>query len=257
MAEEKLAAGGAAAWMPKVMPGVGYDLNDEQKLAVALRHLDDVGFCENLTGHITWQRPGDDNLLVNPWGLWWSETKASDILEIDLSGRVLKGKWDVTPAFHIHTELHRRRLDARVVIHNHPMHCTILVGIGVMPEIIHQNSSMFCDEMVFINEYGGEVASADVGGSLADAIGDASIAFLASHGVLVTAPTMEEATYKSANLERCAEIMYKTMLTGHKPFPIPIEIQKPMKASLIDRAAQAYWDGAARQTITNEPEVLA
>ena len=136
------------------------------------------------------------------------------------------------------------------------MYATILCGIGILPEIIHQNSSMFFDEMVFINEYDGEVASADLGAELAERVGEASVAMLASHGVLVTAPTIEEATYKSAALERTCEIMYKTMLTGHKPFPLTPEVMKPMKASLIERAVFAYWDGAARQLIAAEPDVL-
>ena len=111
------AIGGAAAWMPRAMQGVGRELTDHQKLACSLRHLDDLGFCENLTGHITWQRSGEETFLVNPWGIWWAETKASDILTITDTGEVLDGKWDVTPAFHIHTELHRRR--ARSTKHLH------------------------------------------------------------------------------------------------------------------------------------------
>lgn len=248
--------GGAAAWMPRAMKGVGRDLTDEQKLACSLRHLDRVGFCENLTGHITWQRPGDDDLLINPWGIWWGETQTSDILTIDLDGNVKKGEWDVTPAFHIHTELHKVRPDARVVIHNHPMYCTILAGIGVLPEIIHQNSAMFVDDLVFINEYDGEVASAGIGAELADRLGEASVAVLASHGALVMAPTIEEATYKAANFERMCEIHYKTMLTGRTPIAIDPAHLKPMKASLIERATFAYWDGAVRQLIAAEPDVL-
>lgn len=249
-------AGGAAAWMPKVMPGLGRPLNDHQKLACAFRHLDDAGFCENLTGHITWHLPGADTMLVNPWGLWWGEVTAEDILTITMDGTVVHGPWDVTPAFHIHTELHKQRPDARVVVHNHPMHATILAGLGILPEIIHQNSAMFFEEMVFINEYDGEVASASGGAAIAEAMGDASVALLASHGVIVVAPTVEEATYKAASFERCCEIMYRTMLTGRTPIPIDPVHMKPMKASLIDRAAQAYWDGAIRQLIAAEPEVL-
>ena len=71
-----------------------------------------------MTGHIT-SRVGDE-LLVNPWGLWWAEVSASDMLTIDAAGAVTSGEWDVTPAVHIHTELHRRRPDAAVVVHNHP-----------------------------------------------------------------------------------------------------------------------------------------
>jgi ribulose-5-phosphate 4-epimerase/fuculose-1-phosphate aldolase len=248
--------GGAAAWSPKVMPGIGRDLSPHQQLACAFRHLDDVGFCENLTGHITWQLPGESNMLVNPWGLWWAEVTASDILTITERGEVVDGRWDLTPAFHLHTELHRRRPDARVVVHTHPIHATVLAGLGVLPEIIHQNSAMFFEEMVFVNEYDGEVDSAELGGELAERMGDRSVALLASHGVVVTAPTIEEATYKSALFERCCEIMYKAMLTGRSPIPIAAEHLKPMKASLLERAAQAYWDGAVRQLLAAEPDVL-
>jgi ribulose-5-phosphate 4-epimerase/fuculose-1-phosphate aldolase len=248
--------GGAAAWTPKVMPGIGRDLTPRQQLAIALRHLDDAGFCENLTGHITWQLPGEESLLVNPWGLWWSEVTASDILTIDHTGQVLAGPWDVTPAFHIHTELHRQRPDARVVVHNHPINGTVLAGLGVMPEIIHQNSAMFADEMVFVNEYDGEVDSSSGGAALAERMGDATVAVLASHGVVVVAPTIEEATYKSVMFERMCDIHYRALLTGRSPIPIAPEHLKPMKASLLERAAQAYWDGAVRQLLAVEPSVL-
>jgi ribulose-5-phosphate 4-epimerase/fuculose-1-phosphate aldolase len=249
--------GGAAAWAPRVMPGIGRELTPRQALAIALRHLDDTGFCENLTGHITWQLPGDDSLLVNPWGLWWAEVTASDILAIDDRGEVLDGPWDVTPAFHIHTELHRRRPDARVVVHNHPPYATILAGLGLLPEIIHQNAAMFVDELVFVNEYDGEVDSASAGAALAEHMGDASVALLASHGVVVTAPTIEEATYKAVMFERMCELHYRVLLTGRTPIRIAEEHLKPMKASLLERAAQAYWDGAARQLLATEPAVLS
>ena len=41
------------------------DLTDEQALACAFRILAHGGFSENMAGHITWQRPGDEHMLVN------------------------------------------------------------------------------------------------------------------------------------------------------------------------------------------------
>ena len=73
------------------------------------------------------------------------------------------GRWDVTPAIHIHTELHRRRPDARVVIHNHPYWVTVMAAVGMLPEILHQNGSMFFGDLDFVNEYTGEVDSAELG----------------------------------------------------------------------------------------------
>jgi ribulose-5-phosphate 4-epimerase/fuculose-1-phosphate aldolase len=256
MSDEREPVGGVAAWAPAIMPGIGRMLSDRQQLAIALRHLDDDGCCENISGHITWQLPGRTDLLVNPWGLWWSEVTASDILTIDAEGVIVEGPWDVTPAYHLHTELHRRRPDARVVVHCHPMYASILAGIGVLPEVVHQNSAMFFEEMVFVNEYEGEVDSVDAGAELADRIGDASVALLANHGVIVTAPTIGEATYKTANFERACEIMYRTMLLGRTPISIEPRYQKQLKASLIERAADAYWHGAVRQLLAVEPDVL-
>ena len=60
----------------------------------------------------------------------WQELTASDICVVDQDAKVVRGRWDVTPAIHIHTELHRVRHDARVVIHNHPYYVCVLAALG-------------------------------------------------------------------------------------------------------------------------------
>ncbi len=104
--------------------------SSEQALAVAFGHLAAIGFAENMAGHITWQLDGQSDMLVNPWGLWWQELTASDICVVDAAAREVRGRWDVTPAIHIHTELHRVRDDARVVIHNRPYYVCVLAALG-------------------------------------------------------------------------------------------------------------------------------
>lgn len=221
-----------------------------------MRHLDVAGFSENMTGHVTWQPPGADTLLVNPWGYWWREVSAADILEVDLDGRVVAGSWDVTPAIHIHTELHRRRPDARVVVHSHPMYAAVLAAVPELPDLVHQNSSILADQMVLVDDYDGEVDTPLLGGALADAIGDASVALLVSHGVIVTAPTMQEAIYKSILFERTCEMHWRLRAFGERAAPIAPVFQRQLQASLIERAADVYWDGAIRQLVAAEPDVL-
>jgi ribulose-5-phosphate 4-epimerase/fuculose-1-phosphate aldolase len=255
-AEQTERRGGRAAWMPSVTPPIGVELSDEAMLACAFRILARDGFAENLAGHITWQRPGHDELLVNPWGLWWAEISASDICAVDLEGRVVAGRWDVTPAIHIHTELHRRRPDARVVIHNHPYHVTVLAALGVLPEILHQNGSMFHDDLKLVEEYTGEIDSAVLGAELAEMVGDASTVILASHGVLITGSTIEEAIYRAASIDRVCRLAYDVMLTGRPGLPIAPGFMKGMKASLLERALDVYWAGAVRLLLRAEPDVL-
>ena len=152
------------------MPAIGHELSVEQELACALRVLAREGWEENLAGHIT-VALDDGSLLVNPWGKWWHEVRASDVVRIDGDGTVLAGRWDVTPAVFLHTELHRARPDARVVVHNHPYHATLLACCGRLPEIAHQNSALLAGDMVFVDEYDGTVETVGAGRWLADRVG--------------------------------------------------------------------------------------
>jgi ribulose-5-phosphate 4-epimerase/fuculose-1-phosphate aldolase len=246
--------GGLAAWAPRAVPGPGIELTPAQELAIALRHLDDVGWCENMTGHITVQV--GDRFLVNPWGLWWGEVRTCDLLTIDGDGAVVSGEWDVTPAVHLHTELHRTRSDATVVVHNHPPYASALAAIGELPDLVHQNSSILADELVLVTDYDGEVDQPTLGAELADRIGDASVALLVSHGVIVTAPTIEEAVYKAVLFERTCMLHWLVRAMDRTPMAIAATHQKQLKASLVERAAAVYWLGVVRTLVRDEPEVL-
>jgi len=254
MADDTARTGGLAAWAPRAVPGPGVELTAAQELAIALRHLDDAGWCENLTGHITVQQGAQ--FLVNPWGLWWGEVRASDLLTIDADGAVVRGEWDVTPAVHIHTELHRRRADAAVVVHNHPPYASALAAVGELPDLVHQNSSIVADELVLVSDYDGEVDQPTLGAELAERIGDASVALLVSHGVIVTAPTIELAVYKSVLFERTCMLHWLVRAMDRVPIPIAAAHQKQLKASLIERAAPVYWHGVVRTLVRDEPDVL-
>lgn len=243
-------------WQPRITPPIGVDLTAEQKLACAFRTLAHDGFSENMAGHITWADRGDDSLLINPWGLWWEEVSASDVCRVDANGVVIEGKWDVTPAYHIHTELHRRRPDARVVIHNHPYYVTLLAAVGVLPSIAHQTGSLYDDDLSLVHEYGGEVDDAELGRDLAEKIGDRNNVILASHGIITTADTIELAVYRAASIDRFCRLAYDILLLGKDPLPIEKSIRVAMQKALVERAAGVYWAGAVRKLIRTNPEVL-
>jgi ribulose-5-phosphate 4-epimerase/fuculose-1-phosphate aldolase len=238
------------------MPSPGVDLTVRQKLACAFRILARSGFTENIAGHITVRGEDSGDLLVNPWGLWWEEITASDICRVSASAEVLEGRWDVTPAIHIHTELHRRRPDARVVVHNHPYHATVLAALGVLPDFLHQTGSMFDGDMAFVDEYTGEIATAGLGAGLAGRIGGKSVVLLANHGVIVTGPSVEEATYRAATFDRQCRLMYDVLVSGRDCTVVAPGLRRSMKASLLERGTGFFWNGAVRALLRGEPEVL-
>jgi ribulose-5-phosphate 4-epimerase/fuculose-1-phosphate aldolase len=248
--------GGLEVWAPSVVPPIGVELSDQQSLAIAFRHLAGIGFAENLAGHITWQPDARTDMFVNPWGLWWQEITASDICVVDADARVLSGRWDVTPAIHIHTELHRVRDDARVVIHNHPYYVCVLAALGRLPELVHQTGSLFLDDLRLVDAYDGEIDSATRAADLAARIGDANLTILANHGVIATGRNLAEAVYRAASIERVCKLAYDVLLTGKEPSQMTWSDMSGMQRSLIERAADVYFAGAARLTIKADPAVL-
>jgi ribulose-5-phosphate 4-epimerase/fuculose-1-phosphate aldolase len=194
-------------------------------------------------------------MWCNPWGLWWEEVRASDVLRLDAEGAVVEGRFDVTPAVFLHTELHRVRADAKVVVHNHPYYATLLATMRVAPEPVHQNSCIFDGELVFVDEYGG-IEDVNDGKWLAARVGDASGILLAHHGAIVTAPTVAAACYKAATFERMCRFTYDTIAAGRAPESLPPAARAALKPALQQNTPQAYWDGAVRLLLRDEPEVL-
>lgn len=236
------------------MRGIGRSLTPKQELACALRVLA-PSWQENLAGHITWAAD-DGTLLCNPWGIWWAETRAGDIMTLTPDGDVLDGPWDVTPAVHLHTELHRARPDARVVIHNHPYHATLLACLGELPVISHQNSCLLDGRLAFVDEYDGTVESAQAGQWLAERVGDAAAVLLANHGAIVTGATIGEACYRAEMLERTCRFAVDALRSGRKLRSLPDHVRPALRAELDRNTPSVYWHGAVRQLLAAQPDVL-
>ena len=247
----------SAAWTAaQKLLGIGRPLTVQQELACALRILARAGWQENVSGHITWVQEGTDNLWCNPWGIWWEETKASDIVLVSPDGEVIDGKWGATGAVFIHTELHRARPDATVVVHGHPYYVTLLASLGITPPFMHQNSCIFDGDIAFVDEYDGFVSNADAGVFLAEQVGTATAVLLANHGGLVTGRTIGEACYHAVTFERMCRFAYDAMAVGVEPRPIAPAMRASMKPGLKLGCPPTFWDGAVRQLLVTEPEVL-
>jgi ribulose-5-phosphate 4-epimerase/fuculose-1-phosphate aldolase len=74
--------------------------------------------------------------------------------------------------------------------------------------------------------------------------------------VIATGRSLAEAVYRAASSERVCKLAYDVMLTGNEPTKMNWSDMAGMQRSLIERAADVYWAGAARLTIKADPAVL-
>ncbi len=117
------------------------DLTPREELVVLARALWREGYNDHLAGHIT-VNLGDGTLLCNPWLLTWAELRPSQVLRIDLDGRVVEGDWPVPLGIPLHLELHKLRQDVGWAVHNHPLFGTVWADLGEVPPILDQSSAL-------------------------------------------------------------------------------------------------------------------
>ena len=91
-------------------------------LAGCYRIFDHLGWSETIMNHITVRVPGPEHhFLINPYGLTYDEVTASNLVKIDLHGKIIgHSDWPVNPAgFVIHSAVHAGREDAICIAHTH------------------------------------------------------------------------------------------------------------------------------------------
>jgi ribulose-5-phosphate 4-epimerase/fuculose-1-phosphate aldolase len=197
------------------------------------------GLSEGIDNHMTMLVPGHtDRFYLAPFGLLWSEVRASQLLELDFSGRVVAGQGLVEDtALYIHLSVHRLKPDARCVLHTHMPHATAL-GMLDDPslQMAAQSALGFFDEVAYA-DYNGLALDYGEGERLARALGTRSVLVLRNHGVLVTARSAAQAFERLYFFERACQAQILALSTGRKLCPIPEPVVRATVAQF--RAAES------------------
>jgi len=202
-------------------------------LAACYRLAAHFNLNEGIDNHLTMLVPGhDDRFLLAPFGLHWSEVRASDFMVIDFEGRMLSGRGPIEDtALYIHLPVHKLAPQARVALHTHMPYATALTMLeNPRLEMAHQNAVMFHDDIAYEADYGGLALDVSEGERLARALGSKSVLFMRNHGVLVVGQTVAEAFERLYFLERAAMTLVLALSTGRPLHVIPEAVVKATAA---------------------------
>jgi ribulose-5-phosphate 4-epimerase/fuculose-1-phosphate aldolase len=176
---------------------------------------------EGIDNHFTVTVPGtDDRYLILPFGLHWSEARASDMIVFDESGATLEGEGVVElSAQCIHAPIHRI-CGTRVVMHTHQtwaLALNMLKDNRLLPA--SQTAAFFHGHVAYDDTYAGTADSLEEGERLARVIGNKHTLFMKNHGLLVTGDTVAQAYRRLYKLERVCRDQVLAMSTG-KPLEV-------------------------------------
>ena len=206
------------------------------RLAV-LHELDD-----GIDNHFTVQVPGEPGkYLILPFGLHWSEARASDLVVFDESGATLEGRRRVEiSARCIHAPIHRVT-GAQVVLHTHQTWATALNMLEdnrLQPA--SQSAAFLAKQVAYDDDYAGLAHSVSEGERLAHLAQGKPIVFMKNHGVLATGSSVAQAYKRLYNLERACRMQILAMGTGKPLSLLPDEmvdaVRTPNPRDSHDRA---------------------
>lgn len=207
-------------------------ITDEERalrvqLAACYRVFHLLGWTELIYNHITVRIPGPErHFLINPFGLHYSEVKASNLVKIDLEGRVIgDSTWPVNPAgFVLHSAIHQGVDGAHCVMHTHTTAgCAVACSqAGLSMDNFY--SAQLHDRVAY-HDFEGITVHADEGPRVIRSIGQRPAVILRNHGLLAWGDTLPYTFAVLWTLQRACEIQVAGAALG-PTLPIPEAVQR-------------------------------
>ncbi len=203
-------------------------------LAACYRIFALLGWTELIYNHITVRVPGPErHFLINPFGLHYSEVTASNLVKIDLDGRIVsQSKWPVNPAgFTLHSAIHRGLPDAHCVMHTHTTAGCAVAGSRAGLAMDNFYAAQLHDRVAY-HDFEGITVHADEGPRVVQSIGGKPAVILRNHGLLSWGTSIAQAFAVLWTLQRACEIQLAGAALG-PTIPIPESIQRKASADAL------------------------
>src|SRR5690606_23532733 len=168
------------------------------QLAAVYRLLHRYGMTDLIYNHATLRVPGSDHILINAYGYLYNEVCASNLLKIDLEGRVVLAPEDPNgygvnvAGYVIHSAIHRARPDVHCVIHTHTRAGMAVSAMadGLLP--LTQTAMRFHGRIGY-HEYESVAIDLDEQDRLVADLGHHDAMILRNHGLLAVGPSAAQA----------------------------------------------------------------
>ena len=190
-------------------------------LAAAYRLAALFGWDDTIYTHFSVRLPGvAPRFLINPFGLLFEEVRASDLIVVDMEGRVLEGEADYNIAgFTIHSAVHMARGDAHCVLHTHTLAGMAVAAADNGLAQLNQISAEFHRRVGY---HGYEGIALDLGERerLVASLGDNIALILRHHGLLSVGASVADAFYVMYYLNKACDIQLAAApLAGVREMP--------------------------------------
>ena len=186
-----------------------------QKLAGVYRVFDLLSWDESIYNHISIRIPGTEHFLINPFGLHYSEVTASNLVKVDIDGRLVRpSEWGINPAgFTFHSAIHANVEQGHCVMH---VHTTPTLAVCCLENGLAYDNfySAQLYGLVATHPFEGITLRPDEGERIVASAGEHPVLLLESHGPVVIASGLSQAFSLMWLLNRACEVQLATHAMG-------------------------------------------
>lgn len=208
------------------------------ELAACYRIFDRLGWTELIYNHITVRLPaeaseGEVHFLINPFGLQYDEVTASNLVKIDLLGRVVgESAWPVNPAgFTLHAAIHGGIPSAHCVMHTHTTTGSAVACSAAGLPRDNFYAAMLHGRLAY-HDFEGITVHADEGPRVVRSIGNCQAVILKNHGLLSWGVDIPQAFAYLWTLQRACDIQVAGAALG-PTIAVPEAVQRKSSADAL------------------------
>jgi L-fuculose-phosphate aldolase len=222
-----------------------------EEVAWACRILAMLGYEDLTLGHVSARSSDDRTIYIKRKGVALGEVTPEDVLAVALGGEQANGPDGMHLETVLHTEVYKRRLDVRSVVHGHPPYATAFAATDAEFAYLTHDSVLFIEGISTYDGVPDLIIDERQGAQVADALGDGSVLLLRNHGVLVAERDIRWAVLASVLLER--SVYLQTIASSLGPLhPIPQRLLPGIHAVKYQADfAGEYWDAWVRELRRN------
>jgi L-fuculose-phosphate aldolase len=221
------------------------------RIAAARRMLARNGCESYVAGHVSVRAPGEDAFWISPFE-YFDETLPDRVIKVGLDLRLLEGDWEPSPAVQFHASIYQERVDVGSVVHTHSQHVSTAVTRSEPVARYSVLAALFEGEQAVYVEDG---TTPPVEGRLvAAALGSQQVLLLSNHGVILVAPTLEEATMRAVLLEEAARFAVAAASAGGSP----VGASAPARRDFLNGSVlPAMWESNLRRLRRTDLDLFA
>lgn len=182
----------------------GAEAIKDRLLKVGARMAAD-GLVVGTWGNLSARLPGEDLFVITPSGMPYDVLVKTDLVLLDLAGRVIEGDRKPSTELLLHTAIYSACPRAGAIVHSHSIYASALaVARRALPPILEEQVQLV-GGAVPLARYA-RAGTADLAAAAVQALGQSKAVLLANHGLVGVGSTLEEAYQVCLVVEKAARV---------------------------------------------------